>query len=84
MKKIIVAMFVLHALCATAWAADLNLKWDKSYVYCTAGGRPDVGNGTQVSNYLKKIRKKLFRISYYPLRIFEQSRGRQICPFIGR
>ena len=28
MKKIIVAMFVLHALCATAWAADLNLKWD--------------------------------------------------------
>ena len=57
MKKIIVAMFVLHALCATAWAAGLNLKWDKSYVYCTAGGRPDVGNGTQVSNYLKKFGK---------------------------
>ena len=80
MKKIIVAMFVLHALCATAWAADLNLKWDKSYVYCTAGGR----KWHPSFELSKKIRKKLFRISYYPFRIFEQSRGRQICPFIGR
>ena len=55
MKKIFVAIFVLHALCATAWAAELELKWDKYYVYCTAGGRPDVGNGIQVSNYLKNF-----------------------------
>lgn len=51
MKKIILAIFVLQALCATAWA--VNLKWDKYYVYCTASGRPEVGNGNQVANYLK-------------------------------
>lgn len=51
MKKLILALFVLHALCAAAWAADL--KWDKYYVYCTASGRPDVGNGNQASSYMK-------------------------------
>lgn len=53
MKQLILAMLILHAFCATARAGEL--KWDKYYVYCTAGGRPDVGNGTQVSNYLKNF-----------------------------
>ena len=46
MKKLILALFVLHAFCATAWA--MELKWDRYYVYCTASGRPEVGNGNQV------------------------------------
>ena len=53
MKQLILAMLILHAFCATTRAEEL--KWDKYYVYCTAGGRPDVGNGTQVSNYLKNF-----------------------------
>lgn len=53
MKKLILALFVLHAFCATAWA--MELKWDRYYVYCTASGRPEVGNGNQVSNYLRSF-----------------------------
>lgn len=55
MKKLILALFVLHAFCAAAWAEDL--RGDRYYVYCTAGGRPDVGNGNQVSNYMKNFGK---------------------------
>ena len=35
------------------WA--MELKWDRYYVYCTASGRPEVGNGNQVSNYLRSF-----------------------------
>lgn len=47
-------MFVFLAFSAAAWAEEL--KGDKYYVYCTAGGRPDVGNGIEVSNYLKNFK----------------------------
>lgn len=54
MKKCILTIFTLLAISGTAWAEEF--KSDKYYVYCTAGGRPDVGNGTEVSNYLKNFK----------------------------
>ena len=53
MKKIIFIALMLHMMCATSWAA--NLDTFKYYVYCTASGRPDTGNGSDVSNYLKRF-----------------------------
>lgn len=47
-------MFILSAFGTAAWAEEF--KADKYYVYCTAGGRPDVGNGTEVSAYLKNFK----------------------------
>lgn len=85
MKTLIAAMVVAHALCATAWAADLA--WDKYYVYCTAGGRPDVGNGTQSSDYLKKFGKNpsvhLITPSGFPSRAKADAYARSLggrCP----
>lgn len=82
MKKLILALFVLHAFCATAWA--MELKWDRYYVYCTASGRPEVGNGNQVSNYLRSFGNNpsvdLINLS----RFQGQGQGRRLCPLPAR
>ena len=79
MKKLILALFVLHAFCATAWA--MELKWDRYYVYCTASGRPEVGNGNQVS---KELREQSFRRPDHLSRFQGQGQGRRLCPLPAR